>query len=274
MHLPATRPRPAFLRTCFAVLALLVAGSITYPAAEALGRQDGLLKPTIVLVHGAWADASGWNGVAERLQSDGYTVVAPANPLRGLPTDAAYLSSVLDTVPGPVVVAGHSYGGMVMTNAAAGRPNVKALVYIAAFAPDLGDTVGGLGAMNPGSELGPATLLFRPHPTGLDVYIAPDSFRSVFAADISARATALMAAGQRPIDAAALGQPSGVPAWQTIPSWYLVATQDHAIPPATQRFMAQRAAAITVEASTSHAAMVAKPRPVTELILDAVHATA
>jgi pimeloyl-ACP methyl ester carboxylesterase len=193
------------------------------------------VKPTIVLVHGAWADASVWNDVAERLQHRGYTVIAPANPLRGLSTDAAYLSSILTTISGPIVLVGHSYGGMVMTNAATGNPNVTALVYIAAFAPDLGDTVGGLGAMNPGSHLGPTTLLFRPYPTGLDAYIAPGSFRAVFAADLPGTVTALMAAAQRPIDAVALGQPSGEPARKTIPSWYLVATQDHAIPPTTQR---------------------------------------
>ena len=120
---------------------------------------------------------SGWSDVTARLQDAGYEVIALANPLRGLPDDVAYLSSVLATIEGPVVLVGHSYGGMVMTGAATGNPNVRALVYVAAFAPDRGDTVGGLGAMNPGSELGPATLQFRPHPGGLDVYIDPAAFR-------------------------------------------------------------------------------------------------
>ena len=253
----------------------LIGGASLYgTAADSAGINGDRPKPTIVLVHGAWADASGWDDVAQSLQRDGYTVIAPANPLRGLPLDAAYLSSILDTISGPIVLVSHSYGGSVATNAATGRPNIKALVYVAAFAPDLGESLGSLGAMNPGSELGPATLLFRPHPTGLDAYIAPGSFRSVFAGDIAAKTSEVMAAGQRPIDAAALGQPSGVPAWQTVPSWYLVATQDHAIPPATQRFMAQRAGATTVEMASSHAAMVSKPTAVIDLILDAVHATA
>jgi pimeloyl-ACP methyl ester carboxylesterase len=185
--------------------------------------------------------------------------MAPANPLRGLPTDAGYLSSILDTISGPVVVVGHSYRGMVMTNAATGKPNVTALVYIAAFAPDLGDTVGGLGATNPGSEPGPATLIFRPHPTGLDAYLASDSFRQVFAADVPADTASLVAAGQRPIDASALGQPSGEPAWRTIASWFLVATQDHTIPPTTQQFMAKRAGATTVEVDASHVVMIFNP---------------
>jgi pimeloyl-ACP methyl ester carboxylesterase len=267
----ATRLRLASL----SVVAALMASTVVFTTAASASRSDDAqLKPTIVLVHGAWADASGWNGVTQRLQRRGFTVIAPANPLRGLPTDSAYLSSILDTIPGPVVLVGHSYGGMVMTNAATGNPNVRALVYIAAFAPDLGDTVGGLGAMNPGSELGPATLVFRPYPTGLDVYIAPDSFHEVFAADVPAKAAAVMATAQRPIDASALGQPSGEPAWKTIPSWYLVAAQDHAIPPATERFMAQRAGATTIEVNTSHVAMISKPGAVTDLILDAVDATA
>jgi pimeloyl-ACP methyl ester carboxylesterase len=230
-------------------------------------------RPTIVLVHGAWADASSWNAVTQRLQRRGFTVLAPANPLRGVTSDASYLASVLDTVEGPVVLVGHSYGGMVITNAAGGAANVSALVYVAAFAPAAGDTVGGLGAMNPGSGLGPDTLLFRPTPGGLDVYIAPGVFRSVFAADLPPRIVDIMAAGQRPIDAGALGEPSGDPAWATIPSWYLVATYDHAIPPATQRFMAERAGAHTVEVATSHATMLVEPGAVTDLILDAVAAT-
>jgi pimeloyl-ACP methyl ester carboxylesterase len=185
-------------------------------------------KPTIVLVHGGWADASSWNAVAERLQDDGYTVVAPANPLRGVQSDSAYLSSVLSTISGPIVLVGHSYGGVLTTNAATGNPNVKALVYVAAFAPDLGETVGQLLAMNPGSQAVPPNLTFRLYPGGVDVYITPSAFHDVFCADLPATTAAVMAAGQRPIDAAALGEPSGVPAWKTIPSWYLVASwRDH-----------------------------------------------
>jgi len=229
-------------------------------------------KPTIVLVHGGWADASSWNAVTQRLQDDGYTVIAPANPLRGVQTDSAYLSSVLATITGPIVLVGHSYGGVLITNAATGNPNVKALVYVAAFAPDLGETVGQLLAMNPGSQAAPPNLTFRPYPNGVDVYITPSAFHGVFCADVPARTATVMAANQRPIDAAALGQPSGEPAWKTIPSWYLVASNDHAIPPATERFMAKRAGATTVEIASSHVAMISHPAAVTDLILEAAHA--
>jgi pimeloyl-ACP methyl ester carboxylesterase len=229
-------------------------------------------KPTIVLVHGGWADASSWNKVAERLQHLGYTVIAPANPLRGVQTDSAYLSSVLATITGPIVLVGHSYGGVLITNAATGDPNVKALVYVAAFAPDDGETVGQILAMNPGSEAAPPNLTFRPYPGGTDVYITPSAFHSVFCADLQARTAALMAANQRPIEAAALGEPSGEPAWKTTPSWYLVASNDHAIPPATERFMAKRAGATTVEIASSHVAMISHPAVVTDLILEVAHA--
>jgi len=230
-------------------------------------------KPTIVLVHGGWADASSWNAITQRLQDDGYTVIAPANPLRGVQTDSAYLSSVLATITGPIVLVGHSYGGVLITNAATGNPNVKALVYVAAFAPDLGETVGQILAMNPGSQAAPPNLAFRPYPGGADVYITPSAFHRVFCADLPAKNAAVMAANQRPIEAAALGEPSGAPAWKTIPSWYLVAKNDHAIPPATERFMAKRAGATTVEIASSHVAMISHPDVVTDLILEAVHAT-
>ena len=212
-------------------LALAVlAATLTFAVPAGADRTDRVPKPTIVLMHGAWADGSSWNAVASRLQRQGFTVIAPANPLRGLNSDAAYLSSILDTIAGPIVLVGHSYGGMVMTNAATGHTNVSALVYIAAFAPDAGETLGGLGQMNPGSQLTPTNLEFRPHPGGLDVSIAPGVFRTVFASDLSADDAALMAAAQRPIDAISLTEPSGPPAWKTIPSWYLVATRDNAIP--------------------------------------------
>jgi pimeloyl-ACP methyl ester carboxylesterase len=225
-----------------------------------------------VLVHGGWADASSWNGVVERLQDRGYTVVAPPNPLRSLQNDVAYLSSILATISGPIVLVGHSYGGMVLTDAATGNPNVKALVYIAAFAPDVGDSIATLEAMNPGSEVGLSALTLRPYPGGVDAYITPSLFHSVFCADVPTSTAAVMAASQRPIDVAVEADPSGPPAWRTIPSWYLVASDDHAIPPATERFMAKRAGATTVEISASHVAMVSQPDVVTHLILDAARA--
>jgi pimeloyl-ACP methyl ester carboxylesterase len=231
-------------------------------------------KPTIVLVHGAFADASGWAGVEHRLQHRGYTVLAPANPLRGVASDAAYVASVLASISGPIVLVGHSYGGEVITNAATGNPNVKALVYIAAFAPDQGETSGTLANMFPGTGLTQANLVFRPYPitgggTGTDGYINPAVFRNVFCADVPRNTAMEMAASQRPAELATLGQPSGVPAWKTIPSWYLVANQDHAIPPAAERFMAHRMGAHTEQIDSSHVAMISHPKAVTELILDA-----
>jgi pimeloyl-ACP methyl ester carboxylesterase len=236
------------------------------------------VKPTIVLVHGAFADASGWAGVERRLQNHGYTVLAPANPLRGVDSDAAYVASVLATITGPIVLVGHSYGGEVITNAATGNRNVKALVYIAAFAPDKGETSGTLANMFPGTGLTQANLVFRPYPlagggTGTDGYINPAVFHQIFCADVPAQTAATMGASQRPAELATLSQPSGVPAWKTIPSWYLVANQDHAIPPAAERFMARRMGAHTIEINSSHVAMISHPGTVTRLILNAVSAT-
>jgi pimeloyl-ACP methyl ester carboxylesterase len=235
-------------------------------------------KPTVVLVHGAFADASGWAGVVKRLHARGFTVIATANPLRGVESDAAYLKSILASIPGPLVLAGHSYGGEVITNAATGNPNVKALVYIAAFAPEQGETSGQLTGMFPGTGLTPQNLVFKPYPlpnneTGTDGYINPAVFRAVFCADLPADQAAVMAASQRPAELATLGQPSGVPAWKTIPSWYLVAKQDKAIPPAAERFMATRMLATTIEINSSHVAMTSHPDAVTDLILSADRAT-
>jgi pimeloyl-ACP methyl ester carboxylesterase len=228
--------------------------------------------PTIVLVHGAWADSSGWNESVKELQKKGYTALAVANPLRGLHTDAAYLSSVLDSISGPIVLVGHSYGGMVLTNAATGHANVKALVYIAAFAPDQGEKQIDLIVKNPGSEIGPDTLTVRPYPGGLDSYITPSVFRRVFAHDVAESTAAVMAATQRPFELSILEELSGPPAWETIPSWYLIATEDRAIPPATQRFMAERAGATIAEVRASHVPMNSRPSAVTDLILQAATA--
>ncbi len=227
-------------------------------------------KPTIVLVHGAFADASGWNDVTRNLLRKGYPVLAPANPLRGVDEDSAYVRSVLASVTGPIVLVGHSYGGFVLTNAATGNPNVRALVYIAAFAPDAGDTVGGLSAQFPGSRLDVSALDIRPFPGGYDGYIKPALFREVFAADVPAGTAAVMAATQRPSALATLQQPSGPPAWKTVPSWTLVAKDDQVIPAAAQRFMAQRARSHVTEVRASHVAMISKPGPATDVILSAV----
>ena len=226
-------------------------------------------RPTIVLVHGAFSDASAWDAVTEGLQASGHTVIAPAIPLRGLGTDAAYLHSVLEAITGPVVVVGHAYGGAVLTNAVAPHHDVTALVYISAYAPDEADTVGDLTTMHPGSMLGPDNLVIRPHPGGSDGYIDPSRFREIFAADIDPDTAAVMAASQRPVDLGILSEPSGPPAWKAIRAWYVVATEDNVIPPATQRFMARRGAATTVEVRSSHVVMMSHPAPVVDVILEA-----
>jgi pimeloyl-ACP methyl ester carboxylesterase len=235
--------------------------------ASAKDRPDDKPKPTVVLVHGAFADASGWNDVATRLIHDGYPVIAPANPLRSVSSDSAYLASVLATLRGPIVLAAHSYGGIVITNAAAGNPNVKALVYVAAFAPDEGETLLGLQTKYPGSRLNEAALDFRPYAEGLvDGYIKKEFFRDVFAGDVPRKTAELMQAGQRPADARTLGEPSGAPAWKTIPSYYLVARKDQVLPAAAQRFMAERAGSHVSEVTASHVAMISQPAAAAALI--------
>jgi len=233
--------------------------------------------PTILLVHGAFAESASWNGVIADLQQRGRRVVAVANPLRGLQHDAAYLRSVIDGFPGPVVVAGHSYGGSVMSEAAAGAANVKALVYIASFHLEPGESTGQLAAKFPGGELGPA-LEPVPFPlagggTGTDLYIKPDRFHDVFAADVAADVARLMAVTQRPIAASALEDIATTAAWTAIPSWTMVTLQDLAIPADSMRFMAERAGSTTVEIDASHAVTVSQPGAVADLVDDAARAT-
>ncbi|MGU3497358.1 alpha/beta fold hydrolase [Mycobacterium sp. C31M] len=233
--------------------------------------------PTVVLVHGAFADSSSWNGVIEELEDDGYPVIAVANPLRGLHSDAEYVRSVLADVPGPVVLAGHSYGGSVMSQAAAGQPNVKALVYIASFLLEPGETTSQLAGKFPGAQLGPA-LNSVPLPTsgggkGSDLYIQQPEFHRVFAADVAPETAALMAATQRPITEAALNEPATAAAWKTIPSWNMVTTQDLAIPAESMRFMGERAKSRTVEVEASHAVTVSQPGAVADLIAESALAT-
>ena len=207
----------------------------------------------------------------------GYPVFAPANPLRGVSSDAAYLRSALSQIEGPIVLVGHSYGGFVMTNAATGNPNVKALVYIAAFAPAEGDTVQGLTSRAPGSLLGPETLTIRYVPDRWDPApegdVTPSAFRKVFAADLPRAQTDVLAASQRPASLATLTEPSGPPAWATIKSWYLVAGADNTIGTANLRFMARRIRAKTVEVKgASHVVMMSRPQETTKLILAAAGA--
>ncbi|MFD3324734.1 alpha/beta fold hydrolase [Streptomyces sp. NPDC058701] len=232
------------------------------------------VRPTIVLEHGAFADAASWDGVVARLQRAGYPVVSAANPLRGPATDAAYLRSVLDHIDGPVVLVGHSYGGTVISQAAAGlEGKVKALVYIAAFLPDTGESSLGLTNKFPGSTLGQAiesvNYALPDGGQGTDVYIDPEKFRNQFAADVPTDKTRLMAAGQRPIAAAALEEKSTRAAWKTIPSWSLVTTEDRNIPVATQRYMSARAKARTTTIDASHAVSVSRPEAVTRIVEEA-----
>ena len=258
------------------VIAVAVAASITATAIASATRTHSAqaAKPTIVLVHGGWADSSGWNAEITKLEQLGYPVIAPANPLRGLASDAEYVRSVLLTIKTPIVLVGHSYGGAVISNAAVGVPNVKALVYIAGFAPDKGESLIQLVTKNPGTMIGPKTLITRSYPTaegtdGTDLYLTKHGFETAFASDVPKTLADQLWAEQRPFSQAAFASLSGEPAWKTIPSWYLVATQDHAIPPATQRFMAARAHATVAEVKASHVPMISQPTATTNLILKA-----
>lgn len=252
--------------------AAVVPGQAAVPDSAAQGA-----KPTVVLVHGAWADASSWAGVARRLQRDGYPVLAPPNPLRSLPGDAAYVAAFLATVPGPIVLVGHSYGGAVITNAATGNPNIRALVYVDAFAPAEGETV--LPLLGPDSALAadPATVFdLRPYPGSppgdVDVYLKPQVVADSFAQDLPRHTTAVMAATQRPLAFSAGTQPSGVPAYDTIPSWYALGLQDKVIPAAQQRFMAERAQSTIVEINASHVSLISRSGAVTRVIETAARA--
>jgi pimeloyl-ACP methyl ester carboxylesterase len=233
-------------------------------------------KPTVVLVHGAWADSGSWDQVVARLQRQGYTVVAFPTPLRGLPDDSAYLAAFLQSVGGRIVLVGHSYGGAVITNAATGNLDVKALVYVDAFLPAQGETIAQLVGAQPGSCVaGDPTQIFDlvPYPGAppgaVDAYVKQSVFPSCFANDLTARKAAVLAATQRPASTVILGQPSGPPAWADIPSWALVGTADRVIPPATQLAMAERAHARIVTVKASHLPMVSRPEAVTRLILAA-----
>lgn len=226
-------------------------------------------KPTIVLVHGAFADTSSWNGVVAILKKDGYNVVAAANPLRSVKGDAQYVGDILAGINAPVVLVGHSYGGLVISEAANGHANVKALVYVDAFAPEAGETALALSGKFPGSTLGPALAT----PVGLsgggkDLYIEQDRYRDQFAADVPKADARLMAATQRPITEAALTEPSIAPAWKTLPSWFVYGDQDRNIPPQALAFMAERARSreTVVIPGASHVAMVSNPTAVAGLI--------
>jgi pimeloyl-ACP methyl ester carboxylesterase len=259
---------------------LALAALISFAAVLLLGSSTGASasraepKPTVVLVHGAWADSSGWNHVIQRLTKKGYNTFAPATPLRSLAGDAAYLRSILEQTDGPIVLVGHSYGGAVITNAAAGLANVKALVYINAFAPDMGEDtlhLAGAGSLIESSIEFKAIPPFGP--TDVDVYIKTANFHETFAGDLPEKEAALLAATQRPVALAAGAGPTTATAWRTIPSWYLLGRQDRTITPDAQRFMATRAGSDLVEIDSAHLPMLSNPKAVVERIETAAEAT-
>ena len=267
----------ARIHSSVAVALALIALLASAPSASAAQRDKP--KATVVLVHGAWADSSSWAAVVRRLQRTGYKVAAPGNPLRGLASDAAYLRSYLGTIDGPVVLAGHSYGGAVITNAAADNANVKALVYVDAYLPDQGEDVVHLTGARPGSALGgdPAVFDFAPYsgaPAGdLDLYVKPMVFTRAFANDLSRRVGRALAASERAVALGAITEPSGPPAWKTIPSWSVVGTVDRVIPVAQQKAMSQRAGSRITKLKAGHLSPISRSRVVAKVITRAVRAT-
>jgi pimeloyl-ACP methyl ester carboxylesterase len=241
-----------------------------------MNPQDGS-RPTVVLVHGAFADASSWNEVIKRLQAEGLQVTAPAIPLRGISIDSAYLGSLLEQIPGPVLAVAHSYGGAVLTNSATNANNVLGLVYVAAFAPDEGETLAAIASNSKDSVVTP-TLISLQYPTGegnetaAEFTIDPGKFHEVFAFDLSVEQSALMAATQRPLSELAFSEPTGVPAWKDLPSWAVVSSGDKVVGTDAVRSMAERAGATITEVEGSHVIMVSRPQVVAETILTALAA--
>jgi pimeloyl-ACP methyl ester carboxylesterase len=274
----ARHPRRRLLiAAVLAVAALLATVGVTGAAAADSAPSDAP-KPTIVLVHGDWADGSSWTAVIERLQHRGYTVVAPPNPLRGPIEDSAYLASYLQTIAGPIVLVGHSYGGFVITNAATGNTNVKALVYIDAFIPDVGQR---LVDLLPSDSCLDANTAFNvvPFNGGVDAYLRIGAnppypgFAECFANGVDPTRAAVLAAVQRPATLAQLFEPSGPPAWETIPSWSLIGTVDRAIPPAQQQAMSSHAGAQISTVNAGHLSLITRPEAVTKIITTAADAT-
>ncbi|MEE6262343.1 alpha/beta fold hydrolase [Plantactinospora sonchi] len=239
-------------------------------------------KPTIVLVHGAWADGSSWSGEISRLQARGFEVQVAPQPSRGPTIDSGYLEDFLSTIEGPIVLAAHSYGGFIASDAATGNSNVKALVFVDAFAPDEGETVEELTAGS-GSVLEPAltdpTSVFRlvPFPGApegaVDTYVLPEVFITGFANDLPRRQAAVLAVTQTALATNALAEPATEPAWKTIPSWAVIGTEDRVIPPARQEEMMNRAGARITRIDASHLGLISHPDEVTEVILEAARAT-
>jgi pimeloyl-ACP methyl ester carboxylesterase len=234
---------------------------------------------TVVLVHGAFADSSSWDGVVERLQAAGLEVRAAPNPLRGISHDSAYVASFIEQIEGPVLAVAHSYGGAVISNAATDADNVVGLVFVAAFAPDEGERLGEATADSKDSVLNSALVQLQ-YPTGddgetaVEFAIDPAKFHEAFAADLPAERTAVMAATQRPVAELAFSEPSGTPAWKSLPSWTVLASPDKAAGTDLVRSMAERAGATITEAKGSHVIMISKPQVVADVILTAAAAVA
>ena len=260
---------------------VVTGGAAAFASSSVPSHQASGPRPTIVLVHGAWANSGSWDGVVQRLQRDGYTVDVPPNPLQGLAYDPAYIADFLHTISGPIILVGHSYGGEVITNAATGDTQVKALVYVDAFAPAQGQTIGQLASAVPGScvvAADPTTIFnlapFPGAPAGVfDAYVKQSLFPSCFANGLPASEARMLAATQEPLSTIALSQKTGVPAWKTIPSWAVIGTADHVIPPAEQLAMARQAHAHITEVRAPHLSMISDPGVVTQVITEAAQAT-
>lgn len=265
----------------FAVAGLLTVAAAAAPASatqQNTGNGNADTKPTVVMVHGAWADASGWDGVTRRLVNHGYTVRNPPNPLRGLSNDAATIRDFLSTLSGPIILVGHSYGGAVITNAATGNPNVKALVYVDAFAPKEGESVFPLAGADSALNVDPATVFdFVPYPGApdgdVDLYLKHSTFLDSFATGVPRPQAELLYANQRPLTLSAGFAPSGTPAWATIPSWYVLGTEDAIITPAAQQFMAERAGSTITRVKAGHLSMITAAPQVSAVIEQAARAT-
>jgi pimeloyl-ACP methyl ester carboxylesterase len=262
--------RSPFRKSHLVSLATLLAASLAAPRAHAAEPSPD--KPTIVLVHGAFAESSSWDGVIRQLSGDGYRVVAVANPLRGVDSDSIHVARIVDRISGSLVLVGHSYGGMVISNAARGNLHVQALVFVSAFAPDEGETALQLTTKYPGSTL--STTLAPPvslGAAGKELFIDQARFPMQFAADLPLATASIMAATQRPILDTALTEPSSVPAWKSLPSWFIYGSEDRNIPPAALAFMARRAGAkkTVVIPGASHVVMTSHPDAIAELIEEA-----
>lgn len=280
------RTRSLWRRAASILAAAAVAAIALAPFQPATGdaptsvRAADATKPTIVLVHGAWADASSWAPVTAILQNRGYHVLVPANPLRSLSGDSAYLAAFLQqATSGPVVLVGHSYGGAVITNAALADPDVQALVYVDAFAPAEGEAVGQIvGASTSALNVPDPTTVFNAvaYPGAVngdfDTYLKEETFNKYFAQDVPPAIRAVLAAGQRPSAFMTNLEPSGPPAWATLPSWYVVGTRDLVIPADTQRAQAERAGSHITEVDAGHLAMISRPLSVAKVIEQAAHA--